>query len=557
MPGLREPQLEGIGHALADRVLGVPDYQRSYAWEERHVRDLLQDLAAALQLHEPEYFLGSIVTTKNSDGEIQVVDGQQRLATTTILIAAIRDHFYLTGDRDRANQLETKFLVSPDLRTQERKPRLRLNLADHDFFQKTILAQPDTPERLTAPTKESHRRLAIAARLAKEHVASLVSTTNQPSELLVTWVEYLDGKARVIWFEVPDAANAFTIFETLNDRGLELAISDLLKNYLFQLAGDRLREVQQHWTEMIAILEAAEDERAVVTYLRHLWSSRYGHTREKDLYKAIKAGITSKQKAVDFASDLTTNAKRYAAILNTNHDLWNTYGTTARGHMATITLLGMVQIRPLLLAVFTRFVTADVAQALAHMVSWGVRFLISGGVGSGTLEKYYSEQAKKVNDGGLTTAAGLAASMRSIIPTDTQFEQAFRDATVSKAALARYYLRALEQAERGDSLPFVPNPAEEIVTLEHVLPEQRSTHWPVDEDTFRTYRKRLGNLALLGKQDNNDLSDLPFSDKRTVYAASEFRLTKMIAANATWGTAEIDHRQAHLAGLAVQTWAAA
>lgn len=554
MPGLREPQLEGIGHALADRVLGVPDYQRSYAWEERHVRDLFQDLTAALHQGEPEYFLGSIVTTKDTAGEIQVVDGQQRLATTIILIAAIRDYFYTNNDRDRANQLETKFLVSPDLRTQERKPRLRLNLTDHDFFQKAILAHPDKPERATQPAKESHHRLATAARLAKEHVTSLVSTTNQPSELLVTWVEYLDGKARVIWFEVPDDGNAFTIFETLNDRGLELAISDLLKNYLFQRAGDRLREVQQNWTEMIAVLEAAEDERTVVVYLRHLWSSRHGHTREKDLYKAIKAGITSKQAAVDFTSDLVTNAKRYAAILNTNHDLWNTYGTTGRAHMNTVTLLGMVQIRPLLLAVFSNFGPAEVSKALALMVSWGVRFLISGGVGSGTLEKYYSEQAKKVNDHELASSAALAESIRLIIPTDTQFEQAVSDATVSRAVLGRYYLRALEETERGGSGPFVPNPAEEIINLEHVLPERPTSNWPVDEDTFRTYRKRLGNLALLGSQANNDLADLPFTDKRPVYEASEFRLTKMIANNTAWGSTEIEQRQRHLARLAVGTW---
>jgi Protein of unknown function DUF262/Protein of unknown function (DUF1524) len=556
MPGLREPQLEGIGHALADRVLGVPDYQRSYAWEERHVRDLLQDLAAALQQGEPEYFLGSIVTTKSATGEIQVVDGQQRLATTTILIAAIRDYFYGTGDRDRASQLETKFLVSPDLRTQERRPRLRLNLTDHDFFQKVVLSLPDVSERAAQPSRESHRRLAAAAGLAKGHVASLVNTTNQPSELLITWVEYLDAKARVIWFEVPDDANAFTIFETLNDRGLELAISDLLKNYLFQRAGDRLREVQQNWTEMMAVLEAAQDERTVVTYLRHLWSSRHGHTREKDLYKAIKTGVTSKQGAVDFSADLTLNARTYAAILNTNHELWNMYGVTARAHMGTIALLGMVQIRPLLLAVFSKFTPTDVTKSLGLMVSWGVRFLIGGAVGSGTLEKYYSDQAKRVNDGQLRSSADLAGSMRSVVPTDVQFEQAFLDATVSKAALARFYLRALEESERGGSPPFIPNPAEEIVNLEHVLPEKPSPNWEVSDEMLRTYRRRLGNLALLGSQENNDLADLPFPEKRAVYAISEFRLTKMIADNTIWRAEEIEQRQRYLAGLAVRAWPA-
>ena len=71
--------LLGIGDALHNMQLGVPFYQRSYAWEEKHVRDLFSDITKAIENGESEYFLGSIVTTKNDTARPEVVDGQQRL----------------------------------------------------------------------------------------------------------------------------------------------------------------------------------------------------------------------------------------------------------------------------------------------------------------------------------------------------------------------------------------------------------------------------------------------------------------------------------------------
>lgn len=78
--------LEGIGHALSDNLLAVPIHQRSYAWEDQHINDLLQDIGSAISKNENEYFLGSIVVARGTGDRPEVVDGQQRLATTTILL---------------------------------------------------------------------------------------------------------------------------------------------------------------------------------------------------------------------------------------------------------------------------------------------------------------------------------------------------------------------------------------------------------------------------------------------------------------------------------------
>ncbi len=558
MPSLEEMRiaLEGIGHALADNLLAVPMYQRSYAWEDRHIKDLFQDIATAISKNEKEYFLGSIVVTRTTADRPEVVDGQQRLATTTILLAAIRDWFIQKGDVDRAQDIEREFLITRNIRTQEKDARLRLNEIDQDFFVKFILSRPDDPGRSVQPTKESHRRIERGSEVAKEHVERIAELSSTPVDMLIDWIEYMKFKAKVIWVTVPSYANAFTIFETLNDRGLDLAISDLLKNHLFHLSGDRIAAVQQRWISMFAVLEAVAGERVVVDYIRHLWSSRYGATREKDLYDSIKAKVTSKQAAIDFANELSESAKLYAAILSTSHEFWNEYGPTAREHVATMNLLRMAQIRPLLLAVLLRFSIPEVKKILGVMVSWGVRFLITGGLGGGMLERHYSEKAREVQSGAIATAKQLSKAMKSIVPSDGQFETAFSNARVSTNYLARYYLRSLEKQARGEAQPeLVPNPNEEIVNLEHILPEHPSTSWAhIDDELASAYRKRMGNMALLRARINAEAGNDGFLDKRPFYAKSDFKLTSDLAAHSTWGTADIDQRQKYLAQLAVGAW---
>ena len=145
---------------------------------------------------------------------------------------------------------------------QETNPRFKLNDTDNSYWLKRVLSRPDHKDREVEATQSSHRRIDGAAELARKHVEHLVATSSNPTEKLSGLVEYLAENVRIIWIQAPDDANAFVIFETLNDRGMELAISDLLKNYLFLLTGDRISEAQQSWIRMIGILEAVADDSA-------------------------------------------------------------------------------------------------------------------------------------------------------------------------------------------------------------------------------------------------------------------------------------------------------
>jgi hypothetical protein len=104
------------------------------------------------------------------------------------------------------------------------------------------------------------------------------------ADTLYRWVEFVEHRVRVITVAVPTEADAFLIFETLNARGRALTVADLLKNYLFGLAGDQLETAQRHWVSALLALEATADEEIFTTYVRHLWGSYYGVTRERELY---------------------------------------------------------------------------------------------------------------------------------------------------------------------------------------------------------------------------------------------------------------------------------
>ena len=547
--------LDGIGRALLNKKLAVPLYQRSYAWEEQHVLDLFNDISTAMNNGEAEYFIGSIVTTKNDIERPEVADGQQRLATTVILLAAIRDHFYNDGDMDRANEIASTYLCKKDLASLEVIPKLRLNENDNEFFVKRIISNPDSEDRAIRATKGSHRKINSAAILAKNHVSRIARAENA-TQRLADIVDYLQDSVKVIWVAVGNDANAFTIFETLNDRGLMLAISDLLKNYLFGRSDDRLPEVQQRWMAMMGTLEVIEDDGIAVTYIRHLWSSKHGLVREKELYSHITKHIRNKKHTVTFSTELAENAKLYTAILNPTNDLWDKYGDTTRKHMETLNLLRMIQIRPLLLAVLSNFNVRETRKALRLMVSWAVRFLIVGGLGGGTLETHYSDSGKAIRDKKITTLKQLSTKLKNILPNDAKFKDSFSTATVSKQYLARYYLRVLEKEELGENDPeLIPNDNVEVVNLEHVLPLHSNTTWNnFDDEEHSLYVKRLGNMALLKTRINTDAGNDSFKYKKSFYKKSNFNLTKNINAINTWDKKAIEDRQVKLSELAVNAW---
>ncbi|RZK04092.1 MAG: DUF262 domain-containing protein [Flavobacterium sp.] len=525
--------LNGVGHFLNAFKLQVPKYQRNYAWEERHVKDLFQDISNSIYNDEKEYFIGSIVVKSNKDDREEVVDGQQRLVTITILLVAIRNYFKSIDDHKRAWKISNDYLISQDLRTEDEVPHFILNQNDHDFFVEHILNENAQPLKSTKYIKPSHKRLYDAYQLAHEKVLEVVGTSSDAKKL-ADWVEYIKRDVRVILVEVPDYSNAFTIFETLNDRGLDLAISDLLKNFIFHKSNNSIDKAQANWIAMTSVLESAVDESIIVPYIRYLWSSMYGNVREKELYEKIKLKLKSKAAAVEFSNQLADNSSLYLAILHSDHSFWTAYGTTTRNNIRTINQLGMVQVRPMLLSLLVTFDKKETAMAIDAIVSIIVRLLISGTLSSGIFETNFSNAAMKIRNKEITNTKQLTDFLRHIIPDDIKFKEEFSKANVSKSSLAKYYLTTIENFKRKQSsktLDLVPNNDEAAVNVEHILPKTFSSDWkPFSIEEHRFFANRLGNQTLLSSTVNSVVGNKDFQTKRGVFKNSEFIITKELSA---------------------------
>jgi hypothetical protein len=155
------------------------------------------------------------------------------------------------------------------------------------------------------------------------------------------------------------------------------------------------------------------------------------------------------------------------------------------------------------------------------------------------------------------TTADLARSMNRFVPDDTAFRNAAAGAKVSKAYLARYYLRSLEQKEKGDPEPeHVVNDDVNILNLEHILPQRPSAAWShIDPDTADAAYRRLGNMVLVRASVNSSLGNDGFNEKKVVYEqSSSLILTKQVLKYDQWGLDEINQRSRDLADLAVLTW---
>jgi Protein of unknown function DUF262/Protein of unknown function (DUF1524) len=546
----------GIGSLLRAGRLRVPPNQRSYKWEEEHVTDLFQDLSKAID--SADYFLGTIVLTGAATPIPQVTDGQQRLATTTILLTAIRDFFIEKNEYKIVNQLEGDFLSFTEYGTKETVPRLGLNVDDSQFFTEAIIARPG--ERKTPRLEnlsESNKRLFNALILAKKHVDDITSAfrENDKEGVLVKWIEFIRDKATVIAIRVPDATSAYRMFATLNDRGLRASQVDVLKNYLFSKSGTRETEAAARWSSMTGAIETVGDDDLLVLYIRHLWVSKYGPTKEEELAEEVENKIRGTQGAMEFLRELDESASDYVALFNPEHSKWNQYKTVIRAHVRTIYQdLKVEQIRPMLFAISRHFTPEEAVKAFRLCVSWSVRYLVAGGRG-GFLDRHYGLRAQEIGQGKIKTAKQLVDAMRELLPNDTLFKEKFWKATVSQAYLARYYLKTLDSLMSGETEPeWIANPETEVVNLEHVMPKTPGDGWTIDPDIAAANLKRLGNMVLMQATKNSDVANSSFGEKRAEYKKSTFVITSSVARYAEWTSKEIDARQARLADTALLAW---
>ena len=543
----------GLASILGQNQLVVPPNQRDYSWTVREVKTLFQDFARSIADDDSNYFLGTIVTIPSDGGRLEVVDGQQRLATTAIMLAEIRNYL---KDKDPmiAQSVDGEILNVIDRSTRARVPRLRLNLDDNEYFRARLTNEDPIP----SPSKPSHELIDRAFREARGQVKRIVSgfDVKDHGDILNRWINFMQQRARAVLLQVPNDADAYRMFETLNDRGLHTSQSDLVKNYLFGRAGDRIGEVQQRWSLLRGALETIEDEDITIRFLRHSLTLIQGFVREHEVYEAVQRLAKAPQPVVAFTDKLESLASSYVAIYNADHEKWNRSDATRKA-VEVLNLFDIRPLRPLILAVAERFNERETAKATEFCISFGVRLMIASSTRTGSVEEGIAEAAHEIFSQKITTADDLKRQLAPLTPSDATFLAAFETATVSNRKLARYYLRSMELSAKGEQEPWhIPNDDRSKINLEHVLPEKPEGNWPkFSDDEVKLFYKRIGNLCLLRASDNSTAKSASFATKAKFYAKSPYELTKQISTTEDWTVVEIADRQKTLAPIAVNTWA--
>jgi hypothetical protein len=552
----------GIAEALTQHILDVPLNQRSYAWTDQ-VQTLFTDLSKAFDAGESIYFLGMIVLTPGRRGNWEIADGQQRLATTSILIAAIRNFILDLGDKQGADKYQEDYLIEYEPRSRDYRQKLNLNFEDNDFFLQTILKPPKERVDYKGRAFASHERLKNALEYAETHVKNITATYTDSQEKLTRlydWMDFLRNSARVIVISVPGhVGSVFKMFETLNARGVPASQADILKNYLFDKGKDRLLDLQPRWASMLSTIDSLGDDDLLINYIRHYWIAHNGPTTGPELGSAIETKIKSERQAIDLVAALDSFSSDYIALYTPReqeHKKWTEFNYDTRNCIYTMTReLRVAQILPLLLSIFRYFRIPEAQKAFTLCLSWSVRFLVSGVAGGGVIERNYGTRAKEISDGEIKTVKELSLKMAPIVPNDETFKSAFAFASVRRTNVARYYLRAIDLYQKGEKYPqFIPNEDTKAVNLEHILPENPGPGWKVAPDVAANYYRHLGNMCLLGSVDNSKIGNSAFKDKKPAFKDSPYLMTDMLKTYTDWGPKEISERQNKLAELAPKVW---
>jgi pyruvoyl-dependent arginine decarboxylase (PvlArgDC) len=281
----------------SDRII-IPQFQRGYMWKNKHVEAFWQDVdkqrvQGKTKGADPHFF-GPIVTlAKPTEEVIWLLDGQQRIATATILLSVLRDLgreiTKQTGTQpggDFAAKLQLQFIYD-----DEGGYSFEMGETDLLYFRNTI--QTDPPLN-TKATNLTHRNIKAARALLRDKVIAVTGAIQPQMDAIQAVAALKELKQTVIAdlvmarIPVNSQEAAFKIFTTLNDRGLRLSPPDLLLSYLMETAQEAERkEIRATWTQMINKMGAHD----IHDFLRATWVSRHGDVKKDDLFTAVKNHI--------------------------------------------------------------------------------------------------------------------------------------------------------------------------------------------------------------------------------------------------------------------------
>ena len=548
-----------MGNGLSYRV---PMFQRDYSWGPDEWDDLWQDIVGLFgEDPEPAHYMGYLVLQSADNREFDIIDGQQRMTTLSLLMLAAISHLNdlaAPGDRDdpqyrRGQQLRGNYIGYLDPVSLVPRSMLILNRHNDSFYQNYLVPLEKLPQRGLNASEHLLRRAFL---WFKQRISYQSGNDGQ------SVARFVDGAVDKLFFTVitvTDELNAFKVFETLNARGVRLSVTDLLKNYLFSVVSrsgahaSEIKVLEDRWEGIVGLLGSE----SFPEFLRVFWNSRNKLVRKADLFKVIRDEIRDRAKAFELIRDMDRHARVYAALRDPQDASWS---EDERDSLAQLQMFNVRQPMALLLTAFDRFAENNrrgFIRLLRAIAAVSFRYNVICSRQSNEQEVVYNNIAVELSSRRINDVATAVARLRPVYPDDQEFRAAFADKSLRTTSsrnnkVVRFILFRLEAQLSGQSLDF----ESAKYGIEHILPENPGDGWDqFDDQQQEASTYRLGNLTILATADNRGLGNTGFANKLEVYRRSKLAITRKISEEYdAWTEEKIRSRQEWMAKQATGIW---
>ena len=532
----------------------IPDYQRPYSWSTEQTLQLLEDLTDALDREatlEP-YFLGTIVLVKKEAGATaEVIDGQQRLTTLTILLSVLRDLTQSPGLRKSFNDMISE--PGDELQELPEQPRLALRTRDRAFF-RTHVQEGNVAALLAWPDgnikTDAQRNIRDNAR--KLH-SELTSWTEERRTALL---RMLGNRTFLVAVATSDLVSAHRIFNVMNSRGLDLSAADIFKSRVIgALADDKSESYATKWEDAEESL-GRQSFQDLFLHIRTI----YAKTRPaKEILLEFPEQVLNRflpLGAAVFVDDvLLPYADAYAIIENESYS-WPSGAENVNSLLRRLNRLDNNDWKPVALwLLHTHGSDPETLSELLAKLERITSVMLVCRVYATPRAIRYASLIKSLD-------AGLAAEAPEFSVSDAEKRAVMLQLNgpiYEMAPVRKYVLVRLNELLASAPVHFSPK----IMTVEHVLPQnpRENSDWTrqFTEAERNYWVHRLGNLVLLDRKKNSEAQNFDFEAKKDRYFRSAsgvtpFTLTMGVIDTDGWTPSVLETRQRKLLGILADAW---
>lgn len=528
-----ESQDRTVDALLKGNTFVIPRFQRAYSWEADQINQFWNDVTENLG---EAYFIGSMVVYKLDRSAVAVVDGQQRLTTITILLCAIREGYKLIGEDELANGLQA--YIEQKNRENQTEYVLKTETS-FPYLQEEVLK--NSPSEIIVDVGREEEAIERAYSLFKGEIVDAIAefksnreqTAEDNNKDAASWLSRVRDTVfdlNVIVVTLDNEDDAYLIFETLNTRGKDLALSDLLRNhfakYIKVQAGVDQSTIK--WSKVLDTIDSAPMPLDPDVFIVHSWQSRYDFVTKAKAFQKVKHRVDRKN-AKAHLDRFVSDADQWRSIFDTEYG-WKKPQKEAAKSLQALRIFKVVQPAPGLLSLIRAYHDEKIKyrvlkNALDKIEKFHFSFnAVTSSRSSGGISGMYSAFGRQVfeaQDGNAVSRHinGLVAKLREREPIPSEFDAGFEQIIYTKKhssqrALVHYVLKKIALHE---GQPFIGESDE--LTIEHLIPQAKIGSGFEDSTVGQ-----IGNLMLVDEETNGLLAHKDFATKKGILLKRGYKL---------------------------------